>query len=350
MLKMLYNYTLESHKSDPLAAEVEEAMVQFSAAAVPGKWMVDMVPALKYLPDWLPGAGFKKTARFWKKTLFSTADVPYAFVKKQLTYGKAGVSFVSKSIEEAKAEDKYTPEDEHAIKWAAASLYLGGADTTVSTIDAFFLAMSKFPAVQKKAQEEIDRVVGTSRLPTYSDREKLPYINAIVEEAQRWHPLAAMGLPHMASEEDSINGFRIPKGALLLPAAYWFTRDPAVYHEPEAFKPERFMAPHNEPYATNVTFGFGRRICPGRLLADSSLFLTFAQSLAVFNIKKAVDGQGTEIEPEHGFMPGIIAHPAPFKVRVEPRCAEHARLVERTIEEHGWEESDAKALEGLVAS
>jgi hypothetical protein len=60
---------------------------------------------------------------------------------------------------------------------------------------AFFLAMSMFPEVQRKAQEEIDRVVSPGRLPKPSDRENLYYVNALVEEAQRWHPIGPMGLP-----------------------------------------------------------------------------------------------------------------------------------------------------------
>lgn len=75
--------------------------------------------------------------------------------------------------------------------------------------------MTLFPKVQRKAQEEIDRVVGTSRLPTFSDRDSLPYINAVLMEAERWHPVVPMGLPHVAKAEDVVNGFYIPKGAIL---------------------------------------------------------------------------------------------------------------------------------------
>ncbi|KAK5707067.1 hypothetical protein LTR17_021024 [Elasticomyces elasticus] len=348
MLKMLYNYTIEPHKPVPLVSEVDKAKVQFTDAILPGKWLVDLVPALELLPDWMPGAGFKRTAKLWNKTMLNVVDVPYGFVKKQMSYGKAGVSFVSKSIEQQKSEKELDAQAEHAIRWTAASLYTGGADTSVSTMGAFFLAMSKYPEVQRKAQEEIDRVVGTSRLPTFSDRDNLPYVNAIVEEAQRWHPIAVMGLPHATDEEDVLNGYRIPKGALLLPAVWWYTRDPEVYHEPEAFKPERFMDPHNEPLATNVTFGFGRRVCPGRVLADSSLFLTFAQSLAVFDMRRPLDDQGKEIDAEHSFGCGIISHPEPFKVRITPRSGQHARLIEQVLEEHPWENNDAQHLDSMA--
>jgi cytochrome P450 len=315
-------------------------MEQFSAATVPGKWAVDMLPFLESLPDWLPGSGFKRTARLWKQTMTDVAELPYNFAKNRI--GEDRTSFISKSIEQARREGSFSPEDEHAIKWSAASMYTGGADTSVSTMAAFFLAMSMFPDVQRKAQEEIVRVIGSGRLPKPNDRERLPYVNAVVEEAQRWHPIAPMGLPHAADEDDAIDGFCIPKGALLVPAIWWFTRDPDVYHDPEVFKPERFLPPYSEPLATQVTFGFGRRVCPGRVLADASLFLTFAQSLAAFEIQKVSDGMGSVVEPVHTFKGGIISHPGPFEVKVVPRSAQVAELVEAVVKDHPWVESDAK--------
>jgi cytochrome P450 len=153
-----------------------------------------------------------------------------------------------------------------------------------------------------------------------------------------------MGLPHATDTEDTIAGYRIPKDSLLLPAIWWFTRDPAVYHDPEAFKPERFLPPYNERLATSFTFGFGRRICPGRVLADASLFLTFAQSLAVFKIEKRVDEEGRVVEPKHEFMGGIVAYPGEFGVRITPRSQRCEELIEEVVRRYPWEESDAGLL------
>lgn len=322
-------------------------MEQFSAATVPGKWAVDMFPFLEHLPDWLPGTEFKKTARRWKQTMMEVGELPYKFAKDRIKEGRA--SFVSRSIEQAQLEQTFTAENEHAIKWSAASMYSGGADTSVSTTAAFFLAMTVFPDAQRTAQEEIDRVIGMDRLPTAADRENLPYVNAVVEEAQRWHPIAPMGLAHAVDSEDTVNDFRILKGALLVPVVWWFTRDPEVYHNPEQFKPERFFAPYNEPLATDVTFGFGRRICPGKFLAEASLFLTFAQSLAVFNIQKVSSSDGV-VEPVHTFQNGIISHPGPFEVKVVPRSARVRELVEAVVKDNPWVESDARDIASVRQS
>ena len=81
--------------------------------------------------------------------------------------------------------------------------------------------MSLHPEIQQKAQSEIDRVVGLDRLPGLKDREKLPYVDAIVREVLRWQPVAPMGLPHMTTKDDICEGYLIPKGALIL-ANIWF--------------------------------------------------------------------------------------------------------------------------------
>ena len=83
------------------------------------------------------------------------------------------------------------------------------------------MAMALFPEAQRKAQEEIDRVVGTDRLPTFEDRENLPYVDALVKEALRWHPVVPMGVPHVTTEDDIYEGYFIPKGSILLPNIWY---------------------------------------------------------------------------------------------------------------------------------
>jgi len=85
----------------------------------------------------------------------------------------------------------------------------------------FFLAMMVFPGIQKKAQEELDRVIGSDRLPVSKDRDKLPYIMAVMKETHRWHPVTPMGLPHSSTVEDAYKGYKIPKGSILLPNTWY---------------------------------------------------------------------------------------------------------------------------------
>ena len=95
-------------------------------------------------------------------------------------------------------------------------MYTGGADTTVSAIQSFFLAMLLFPEVQKKAQEELMKVVGPHRLPEYDDEESLPYIRALAKECLRWRSVVPLSVPHRSIEDDEYRGYKIPGQAMLI--------------------------------------------------------------------------------------------------------------------------------------
>ncbi len=90
-----------------------------------------------------------------------------------------------------------------------------------STMQGFFLAMSLYPDVQKRAQAQLDAVVGPHRLPSHEDKEALPYISAIVKEALRWHVVLPFSLPHITTEDMEYDGYFIPKGTTLLGNSWW---------------------------------------------------------------------------------------------------------------------------------
>ncbi|GJD03177.1 cytochrome P450 [Colletotrichum higginsianum] len=345
ILKITYGYTAEAFKKDPLLEMVGEMADNLINGAVPGAFLVDSFPFLRYLPDWVPGTGFKQIAKQWKVQMEETRDKPYAFVEHQMAQGKDNVSFLSRLLE---SEDA-SPAKEHNDKFMALSMYGGGADTTVSSIASFFLAMMVYPEVQQKAQEEIDRVVGQDRLPNAHDRERLPYIDAIVKELMRWNPIGPMGLPHSSTEDDVFEGYFIPKGAMVMPNIWHFARDPEKYPEPTAFKPERFLASEgHEPEADpqKFVFGYGRRVCPGRILADNSIFLNVAQTLAVYSLTKPVR-DGRVVEPRIKFTSGVVSHPEPFEISIKPRSARHEGLIRAIEETFPWEQSDAQTLERM---
>lgn len=347
LLKMIYGYRVETTGPDPLV-EINDRMVEiFASVTLPGAWLVDIVSWLKYLPDWMPGAGFKSVARKARQVITASAEVPFRFAKQrnpetEQNTTRSSPSLVGELLRTSRKDKSISDED---IQWTADSLYGAGIDTTGSTLRAFFLAMSVSPDVQMRAQKEIDEVVGRSRLPRHEDRANLPYVNAVVKESLRWLPSVPLGVPHAAQAGDELHGFRIPKGAILMPSTWWFTRDPAVYHMPERFMPERFLAPFEEPDPAGFVFGFGRRICAGRRLAETTLFLAMAKALATFDISKGRDAQGREIEPEIGIGPGAVAGPLPFSVTVKPRDENAVQLVRSLETEDPVGEGDAKYLD-----
>ncbi|KAF5534090.1 oxidoreductase [Fusarium napiforme] len=339
IVKVVYGYTAEQFRPDPLLSTVRKVVDEFGIAAKPGAFMVDLIPILKYIPDWLPGAGFRSTAKQWRSNLESSVEDPAAFVEHQMANDKDNTSFLSQLMQ----KKGLTEEEASENKWLAASLYAAGADTTVSAITTFFLAMTLFSEAQMKAQSEIDKVIGNERLPTLSDRQSLPYVNALVKEVLRWHPVGPMCLPHTTSQDDIIDVYLIPKGAMILPNIWQICHDPALYRDPMTFRPERFLGPEAETDPGRFVFGFGRRICPAQTMADKTLFLNMAQTLAVFDIKVKEGGE----MPMAEFTSGVVSHPKPFETLINPRSSEHRELIESIERMHPWQQSDADTLASL---
>jgi len=281
---------------------------------------------LKHVPSWFPGSGFKKTALEWRKTLEELAEGPHRMVKEQIKANTAPPSFTQELME---SKETFSWEEEETIKWAAASLYSGGADTSVSAVSTFFLAMTLNPDIQKKAQAELDQVVGSDRLPTFQDRANLPYCEAILKEVLRWGPVVPTGVPHKSIKDDEYEGYRIPKGSLVFANIWGITHDEKTYPNPNAFQPERFLNTPTDSRATS--FGYGRRICPGMNLADLSIFISIAMTLSVFDL-----GQVKGEEPVFGYTNGTISHPRRFKCTITPRSPKAEQLIRSVANEESW--------------
>lgn len=347
ILEITYGYATEPHGTDPLVGMIERMMDNFSSAFVPLSWTVDVIPQLRYLPEGFPGTGFKKIARAWHQLTRAVDDVPYALVQQQMAAGANRPSYVSSLIQKlskSSTSGGLSKRDEDMIKETAAILYGGAADTTVSTFSSFILAMLLFPDIQRKAQSEIDAVIGTGKLPGFEDREELPYVNALIKESLRWFPVLPIATTHAVDEEFIYGGFRIPKSAYLLFSIWWFLHDPIVYVEPSSFDPDRFLEPRNEPKTSNHAFRYGRRACPGRFLATESLYITISRFLATFHISKALDDEGQELDVKVEPTAGLICHPAPYPYVIKVRSAAHAELVRSVERNHLWEEGDAQQL------
>jgi cytochrome P450 len=182
-----------------------------------------------------------------------------------------------------------------------------GFETTSIALMWWTFAMVAFPEAQRRAQAELDAVVGRARLPTYADAPRLPYVRAIIREVLRWRPVARLGLPHVAAEDDWYDGMFIPKGATFMANIWHCNHDRSVFgDDADEFKPERHLGDSDEllpgPKETNleghVSFGFGRRVCVGRHLVNDSLFIYTATILWAASLKCGRDENGKELPPD----------------------------------------------------
>ncbi|KAK7037784.1 hypothetical protein VNI00_010745 [Paramarasmius palmivorus] len=248
------------------------------------------------VPRWVPLLGaVKQEVEDTRRHLRDLRDLPMEHVQKDMEAGKQGGGMISQILRETDQGDVDSEGRIHRLKDMASSTYAASSETTASTIATFFLVMARNTQAQRRAQQEIDSVVGRSRLPAIEDRGNLPYIEAIYIEILRLRPPSPMGVPHRTAEPDHYRGYYIPQGATVVGNIWAMTRDERVYPEPEEFKPERFLNT-NMNINDILAYGFGRRVCVGRHLADALLWLTFASVLACFNIEKEKDEQGNDVD------------------------------------------------------
>ncbi|KAF9263808.1 cytochrome P450 [Marasmius fiardii PR-910] len=229
------------------------------------------------------------------------------------------------------------------FRYLGGVLIEGGSDTTSSFLQSVVLLMIAFPQVLKKAQEELDRVVGPHRLPTLDDLPDLPYIRAIIQETHRFRPVAPLMIPHATITDEEYKGYLIPAGSTIFVNVWGVFHDPDLYEDPDTFNPDRYILTENgnkpgvdgSDLRPNLAFGCGRRICPGIHLAQNSINLNTMRLLWAFNFSRATDSNtGRIIDVNvHNYQKGILTAPCPFKACITPRSAETIEIIEREFHE-----------------
>ncbi|KAJ7627566.1 cytochrome P450 [Mycena polygramma] len=327
MMYLLYGHQISA--KDPLVEITYEALGMFSGSVVPGTLIVNVFPFLRHFPPWFPGlVALNDLCARSRLLLGKMQDIPFYSVKKHMADGNAVPSWASELLE--RTGDETVPEAN--IKALGAITLAAAMETTLSALRAFIHMMVLHPDLQAKAQAEIDAVVGDKRLPNFDDRESLPYIDALYRELMRLHGPAPLGVPHASSEDDVYNGFFIPKDSTIMYNQWAMCRDERVYPNPGEFKPERFIAADGTLITENFppTYGFGRRACAGKSMADASVWIAMASILSVFQISKAKDAAGNTIEVPDEYIDGLVTAPVPFECAIVPRSEATKRLITET--------------------
>lgn len=250
-----------------------------------------------------------------KKYIETERDPLYKkLIKEALAYDEPNVM---KSL----GENGYHFTQDEMIVFAS-DLVAAGTDTISVTLHWTFAIMCNYPTVQQKVVAEIDQFIEKNgRIPEFTEREEVPYCISVIKECMRYKPTTPFGLPRAVREDVEVDGYIIPKGALVIANMDSLHKNPEFYPDPLSFYPDRYMnnlktmqsaANGRFENRDQFNFGFGRRICPGIYLSEVELFYAFVQLFA-----------RTLVEPVDGVMPniekarhvGAILRPHKYKVQ-----------------------------------
>ncbi|KAF5348581.1 hypothetical protein D9756_009675 [Leucocoprinus leucothites] len=296
-------------RNDPLIHFAEHALGGSAAAASPGRFWVNVIPWLKYVPDWMPGAGFKRLGKSIRKELVQLREEP-------LSSG-------------ASDDSEITAMRQYRLYRRALRNFV------INPTLILKIAMLNKP-LSKSLEKEIDSVVGPDRLPDFSDIPHLKYLYAAIKESLRWNPVLPTSVPRLASEDDEYMGYFIPKGTVVMSNIYAILHDEENFPDPGKFDPERFLKDGIlrddviDPESV-ATFGFGRRICPGSHIALVNLYIAAASILHLFDLLPPLGADGRPIEPKAIFSSDSGGfEPPKFDCRIIPRKGKdvHALLKE----------------------
>ncbi|KAK3315853.1 cytochrome P450 [Apodospora peruviana] len=333
----------------PNVQALYHAQDQFTAILEQGATPpVDAFPFLRYVPEW--AAPWKRWARAVRREQKGLYMRLVTETRERLAAGKGGDCYLQVML---RNQEKNEMDDEH-LAYLAGNLMEAGSDTTASTLLSFLLAMIKYPEVFKRAQKEVDEVCGPSRSPGPEDITRLPFIKAVMDETLRWRPTASGMIPHMLTEDDTYEGYFLPKGTVFLPNVWAIANDEEEFENPERFMPDRFLDINNSQLDNNETkggvdggdydvdgqrtrfaFGAGRRLCPGHWLAKNSLMLNMAKIAWVFDLSPGPGISGPEdIDDDintayHG---GFLIAPKKFPITIKPRSERHRAVIENEYE------------------
>ncbi|KAE8657996.1 Kinase superfamily protein [Hibiscus syriacus] len=211
------------------------------------------------------------------------------------------------------------------IRGLILDLITGGTDTSALTVEWAISELIKQPQLIGKATKELDRVIGRERWVEEKDIPQLPYLDAIMKETMRKHPIAPLLAPHLAMEDCKVAGYDIRKGTRVFVNTWSIGRDPFLWEQPEEFRPERFLGRNIDVKGRSfelLPFGAGRRMCPAYNLGLKMVQLSIANLLQAFNWKLPDDTKVEDLSMEEG---SGISTPRKFPLVavMEPRLPIH---------------------------
>uniref|UniRef100_W5M3U4 Uncharacterized protein n=1 Tax=Lepisosteus oculatus TaxID=7918 RepID=W5M3U4_LEPOC len=228
-------------------------------------------------------------------------------------HDKRGIvdAFLIKQQEVSGQRDSHFHEDN--LTQTVSNLFAAGTDTTATTLRWGLLLMASYPHIQKKVQEEIEKVVGTKQ-PRAEHRRSMPYTDAVIHEIQRLANIVPLNLPHMTAADVHFQGYFIKKGTPVFPLLTTVLQDETQWETPHQFNPAHFLDPEGQFVKKDafMAFSAGRRACLGESLARMELFLFFTSLLQKFTFSPPPGVQESELDLTP--VLGITMNPQPHQL------------------------------------
>ena len=237
ILRLGYGKKVETGEED-YVRRILAVVHNVERIASPGAYLVDVLPALMWLPMWL--APFKREGKRLHKEELNLFRGLIDDVRHEIQHGTAGPSFTRTWLE--KEEDYGLRDDEAA--YVIGTLFEAGSGTTAAAMMSWLLCMVLHPEWMKRVQEEVDKVARDDRLPDFVDMPNLPTVRAVVKETLRWRPVTAgglfcpeedwgvrtgangfLGFPRQLTKDDIYDGYFFPAGTNII-ANQWYCRYP----------------------------------------------------------------------------------------------------------------------------
>ncbi|KAL5547168.1 hypothetical protein UlMin_006855 [Ulmus minor] len=236
------------------------------------------------------------------------------FIDEIRNRGKGGNSMIDHLLSLQDQQPEYYTDQ--IIKGFIQILLLAGTDTSAVTLEWAMTSLLNNPHVLKKAKEEVDANFSQDQLLDEPDIAKLPYIQNIIFEALRLFPATPILVPHYSSDDCTVSGYDVPRGTIIFVNAWAIQRDPKLWVDAESFMPERYEGPGGEKAQKLVmTFGLGRRACPGAPLAHRIMGLTLGLLIQCFDWER-VDEKLVDLAEGSGItMPKVVPLEAMCKAR-----------------------------------
>ncbi|XP_054855110.1 cytochrome P450 2A13-like [Eublepharis macularius] len=218
-------------------------------------------------------------------------------------------------------QEKENPNTEFFLKnlvRTTLNIFFAGTETVSTTLRYTLQILLKYPEIEDKVHEEIDRVIGRNRTPNMDDRLQMPYTEAVIHEIQRYADMLPMGLARRTTCDTHFRGYTIPRGTEVFPLLGSVLRDPKHFARPEAFDPQHFLD-ENGKFKRNeafMPFSIGKRYCFGERLARMELFLFFTSILQNFRFKSLIPPEEIDLSP---MLVGFATIPRFYDICVIPR-------------------------------